>query len=115
MKLTKGQLKRIIREVIQESYSKYIEDYPDEIFHGVICVDCAKAFWDAGETWTRSDDVNIWLNEEQSTNLNTGHPYEIIGPDKIRVYTYYGEEKIMSMEEALNFDPGPIPDDMIPY
>jgi len=106
MKITESKLRSIIRKAIVESYSKYIEDYPDEIFHGVKCVDCAKAFWDAGETWTRSDDVNVWLNEKQSTNHNAGHPYEIIGPNRIRTYTYSGVEKIMPVDEALNFDPG---------
>ena len=112
MKLTNKQLQKIIRNVLIESYSKYIEPYPDEIFHGVKCVDCAEAFWDAGEIWSRSDDVNIWLNEAQGGDFDVGHPYEIIAPDTIRTYTYDGIEKIMSMEEALNFDPGDEAEDM---
>ena len=101
------QLRRIIRNVLLETYGKRFMDYPDEIFHGVKCVDCAKALWDAARYggWSRSDDVNIWLNEEQGGDLDTGHPYEIVGPDKVRTTTYAGEEVYLTAEEACNFNP----------
>ena len=106
MKITRTKLRQIIQRVLIESYSKYIEPYPDDLFWGVKCIKCAEAFWDAGERWARTDDVNVWLNESQGGELDVGHPYEIIGPNKIKTFTYDGLEKIMSIEEALTFDPG---------
>ena len=103
MKIPGTQLRQIIRNVLIESYSKYIEDYPEELNYSK-CMDTAMKFWDEGEHWTM-EDADTWLNERQGGDLDTGHRYEIVGPDKVRTTTYAGEEVYLTAEEACNFNP----------
>lgn len=103
MKLSKNKLRSIIRSVLIESYSKYIEGYPEELNYSK-CPETAMKFWDEGEHWTMEDADN-WLNERQGVDLGVGHRYEIVGPDKVRTTTFAGEEVFLTAEEACNFDP----------
>ena len=103
MTLTKHRLRHIIQNVLIESYSKYIEDYPEELNYSK-CMDTAMKFWDEGEHWTM-EDVDTWLNERQGVDLGVGHRYEIVGPDKVRTTTYAGDEVFLTADEACNFDP----------
>ena len=105
MRLTKRQLKRIIREeytrlkrkgLIREMWGSD-EDYPEELYNA-ICPDTAMAFWDEGEHWAMEDENN-WINEEQ------GHRFEIIGPDKVKTHTSLGMERILTAQEAINLGP----------
>ena len=103
MKTTRTKLRQNIQNVLIESYSKYIEDYPEELNYSK-CPETAMKFWDEGEHWTM-EDVDTWLNERQGVDLGMGHRYEIVGPDKVRTTTYAAEEVFLTAEEACNFDP----------
>lgn len=80
MKITKRQLRRVIRETILLVES----DYPPEL-ETALCPICAKDFWDAGDHFTMLDDTgNNWKNEEQ------GQTFEIIGPMKVLFFDSMG-------------------------
>ena len=103
MRIKRNQLRSIIRNVLIESYSKYIEDYPEDLNYSK-CPETAKKFWDEGEHWTM-EDVDTWLNERQGIDLGSGHRSEIVGPDKVRTTTYAAEEVFLTADEACNFNP----------
>ena len=85
MRMTKQQLRRAIRRVIQESPEW---NTPEEVLNSK-CPLCAQIMWDAG--------FNIWDQEGNEYECpQTGQVYTIVGPEQVEYYHPSGRTKTIN-------------------
>lgn len=92
MRITKSQLRKAIRRVLQES-SEW--DTPEELASSK-CSLCAEIMWNAG--------FNMY-DENQFECPQTGQIYTIVGPEQVEYYHPSGRTKTINasqLEDRIN-------------